>query len=116
MPRKLWYAIKFLFSPPKEGDVYSGDAFDFVVGKPIESVLHGMRDQYGNPTHDVIPGNNTYKIKIVKIFETYYSCKMQALVEDRITHQKAWLLRSQDRKISKELLKHWALEGRIFKW
>lgn len=115
MIRKLIKRIKLYLDPPKTGDVYYGDTFDFIVGNSIEYVLHGMRDREGDVLWCTIPGRAAYRLTIELDVMPYYRCTSEVLAYSKDGSSKKWLTRSQPRRICKKKFVTMIVEGRLEK-
>lgn len=108
--------LKLYLNPPKEGDVYVGNPIFFVVNRPIEKILHGMKDKYGMSMWEVVPSDDAYKLTIESgSMPTYYKCKSEILVIDMSFSYKKWLVRTQSRRIGKSMFIDMILNGLIQK-
>lgn len=110
---RLINRIKFHLNPPKKGDVYFGDPFDFVCGKLIEHVMHRTKSISGETIWQVIVSDGAYKLTIESDAMPYYRCKAEVLCENVAGYGKEWLERVQPRRISKEVFKQMIIDGRI---
>src|SRR5581483_11712028 len=116
MIRKLIHKIKMVLHPPKCGEVYSGDCFDFVVGKPVEKFLHGMTDKYGNFLWEYVPGRDSYRFTVISVQPAYYICEAELLVSFcHDINKKKWLKRSRMRRIPKIMFHDFILTERLEK-
>jgi len=104
-----------LIKPPKKGDVYYGDAFEFVTARPVEKILHGMKDKHGDTLWIESMGHGTYKITIESSSMPYYICKAEVLVQSKKGYDFTWLTRVQPRRIVKGVLTDMIADGRIDK-
>jgi hypothetical protein len=109
-------AIRLYFCRPKPGDVYLGDAFDFMAGKIIEQVMHGMRDREGNELYTRVDGPGTYKFLLASDSMPYYRLDCQVLVKDNHTSKFEWKSRIQPRRIKKDVFKELIVEGKVKKY
>jgi hypothetical protein len=118
--KKWMLKLKLSFTPPKKGDIYIGDNFDFLIGKPMEQILHGLRNRNGDPIYDPAIGIDSYKVTIIRDSMPYYVLECHSLVyatgsKSGSTEFK-WLKRNQDRRIMKDLFQDMILEGRLKKY
>ena len=114
---KLFRKIALFLRSPQKGDVYYGNSKDYVIGKPMEAVLHGLRDKEGNPTWIPVPSTHSYKL-VIKISATipYYVCDtevfcMNAKSMTPVYFEGNWMKRSQPRRIPKERLYQMIVDG-----
>lgn len=115
MIRSLVSRVKYFLNPPKKGDVYYGDPFDFIIGKLLEQCLHGMRTVSGDASWNPVPSDGTVKLTITLDCMPYYVCKSEVLGENVNDHSKKWLERSQPRRICKKAFKQMILDERLEK-
>jgi len=122
MIRKLFNRIKVFVNPPKTGGVYYGNPTRFVTAKPVEYVLHGLKDRHGKTILEPIPSNYGYRITIESdAMPTYYRCTAEVLCKSvdplYITDNNMgqWMKRSQPRKILKSLFKDLLKSGILVK-
>lgn len=113
MIRRIYRLIQFFVNPPKKGDVFYADSFDYIAGKPLEHIFHGMRDKNGDPVWDVIPGKDTYRFTLVSDSMPYYIFTAATLASNRNDMSKKWLLRSKLRRMWKHTFKQSILDGDI---
>jgi hypothetical protein len=113
MIRRLIRRIKIPFDPPKVGDIYYGDPFDFICGSPFEHVLHRTKSIYGDPIWNVVASDGCYRLTIESESMPYYRCKAEVLCENVHGYGKEWLERVQPRRISKDRFREMIIDGRI---
>jgi hypothetical protein len=102
---KLW----LYFYPPKKGDSFIGDPLRFVIARPVEYVLHGLKDKNGNTTWEPIPSFGCYILTIENDQMPYYVCKSEVLCgNDSI---KLWNERSQPKRFGKKMFKDMIATG-----
>lgn len=100
----------------KVDDVYWADAWEFVGGKPIEHVLHGLRCKTGEVAFDPVYGDSSYRLKIRSNQPSYYVIQCEVLASDVHDHKdKHWFFRCQPRRINKEVFHDMIREGRVKK-
>jgi hypothetical protein len=115
-----WFAkFKLWMNPPKKGEVYHGDNFDFLIGKPMEQILHGLRDKNGNPIYNPAFGEGSYKVTILLDCMPYYVLECDSLVyENSYSNNRndfRWVKRTQNRRIPKNHVIEMILDGRLKK-
>lgn len=115
MINQLVSRIRLFFYPPKKGDVFYGNSFDFIVGKPWEYILHGMRDIHGESVWLAIPGDETYILTIESDVMPYYICQAQVLASNPEGDDKVWLPRHNERRIWKKDFKKAIIENNLKK-
>lgn len=112
MIRRLIARIKLRFEPPKVGDVYYGDPFDFLVGRPIERVLHGLNNKCGDHVWEPLFSEGCYRLKITSDSMPYYICQVEVLAHKNF-EEKAWKKRSQPRRFDKKSFCEMIVNGSI---
>jgi hypothetical protein len=109
--------IKFFIRPPRIGDVYYGDSLLFIIGKPVEYVLHGLKDKNGNTILYPVPGFYCYKITLEAEDKEnkYFAFKSEVLCKglDGLISANEWQKRCQLKKISKKLFRDLFITGFI---
>lgn len=117
MIRGLLTKIKLLFDPPKKGDVYVGDSFDFMAGSVVEQILHGLRDRNGDLLYTRLDGPESYKLTVVLDSMPYYCIDCEVLVRNDSGHPKyVWMKRTQARRIWKDRFEQMIVDGRVKKY
>lgn len=106
---KLFKAILLDLNPPKMGDVYIGDPLYFILGRPVEHVLHGLTNISGASLWKPFPGNECYRLKIESVSSPYFICNAEALCTDGEVSN--WRSRSQPRRIDKFKFKRMIVDG-----
>ena len=111
---KLFKKIHLYFNPPKNGDVFFGDPFDFLCDSNWERLHYPMSDRHGHDTWSFVPGTNTYRFTIESAAMPYYRCKAEILAANREEpFRKCWIERSQPRRIWKKDFLRLILEDRM---
>lgn len=112
---KLVRKIKLYFDPPYERDCYYGDPFEFIIGKPLERVLHKMTTNTGDTLWETVPSDRCYRLTIESCsMPSYYRCTSEVLATSvNDPSDKKWLKRSQPRRILKEVFHQMIIDGRI---
>ena len=113
---KLRAKISLYFNPPKKGDVFFADAFDFMCESNSERIFFEMTDRYGHSMWHFVAGDNTYRFIIENASMPYYICGVEILAIGRDNpYKKTWLKRSRPRRIWKKDFHRLILEGRMVK-
>jgi hypothetical protein len=115
MLKKLLTRIKLKIDPPRPGDVFFGDPFEFIFGSLIEYSLHGTRNLYGMVVWHPIPSNGCYRLTVESDSMPYYRCTSEVLCTSYDGDERAWKKRSQPRRISKHVFHDMIVEGRLKK-
>lgn len=117
MIKELARKIELYFYPPYPGDVYYGDPFEFVIGKPMEQVLHKMRSVGGHEAFwEAVPSEHCVRLTIESDSMPYYRCTSEILATNVANQsEKKWLRRVQPRRILKEVFHQMIIDGRIEK-
>lgn len=117
MIRRLINRIKLALNPPKAGDVYYGDPFDFVLGKLLERVLHDMVNIHGDILWEIIPSDDCIRLTVDSASMPYYICASEALCR-RVKGEGnniEWRKRSLQRRLLKEEFHKMIIDGRLKK-
>jgi hypothetical protein len=113
---KLWFRkLQLMFNPPRTGDVFYGDPFEFIIGRVTEHVLHGTRSIYGYAAWNPSPADQCYRLTVESDAMPYYRCTGEALCVSADGEEKAWKKRSQPRRIYKNVFHDMIAEGRLKK-
>ena len=107
--------MRLFMSPPQVGDQYDADPFDFIIGKPVERVLHGLVAPDGDSLWDAVPSHGCYRIRIQSTIMPYYICTAEALCRSADGDNTEWKSRSQLRRMSKAQFHQMIIEGRLTK-
>jgi hypothetical protein len=110
MIARLARKVGLLFSPPKEGDVYMGSAFYFLTGRPMEQVLHGLRDMSGEAEFAYWESNENYRLTIDSAAMPYYILTSEVLVRkisEGSSAKLVWRKRCQPRRVPKDTFHEW---------
>ena len=94
--------IALKIKPPKVGDVYYGDSLRFIIAKPVEEILHGLRDRNGNLIWQPIPSLDCYRLTITSQIGNHYTCDSEVLCR-RVSDYPGmgeWMMRTQPKVIS----------------
>ncbi len=116
MIRKLIQRFLLWRNPPKTDDVYWTDSFTYLAGRPMEHVLHGLRDKNGNARAEPVHGPCTYRMTIRSDSMSYYVVQCEVLAANRSTHEKLWAFRVQPRRIDKKIFVQMILDKEIKKY
>jgi hypothetical protein len=117
MIKRLFNKIMLWLKPPKKGDIYYADSLHFVVGKPIEHILHGLKDKYGQSIWTVMQGKCCYRLTIETDVMPYYTCRSEVFCYGDLCNNNIgeWMKRTQPKRISKEYFKQLIVEGFLWK-
>lgn len=116
MIKKFLTKLKLKIYPPKTGEVYYGDPFEFIMGNLIEHCLHGTKSNYGTPIWEPIPSNLCYRLTIESDAMPYYRCTGEVLCRDAYGDKTEWRKRSQPRRIGKSVFHGMIVDGRLKKY
>jgi hypothetical protein len=113
---RLKNKFSLYFNPPKKGDVFFADVFDFLCESNSERIFFEMTDRHGHSLWHFVTGTSTYRFTIENAAVPYYVCKVEILVCGRDNpHKKSWLKRSRPRRIWKKDFHRLILEERMVK-
>ena len=109
--------LKFNLSPPKPGDVYYGDCVYFVVGSPVEHVLHQLKDKYGNSIWNPVPSSDCYRLTVVEINSSHYNCLSEVFCRGTEQNNNIgnWKKRTQSRRFPRSYFKELVGNGLLKK-
>jgi hypothetical protein len=108
--------VKLYLNPPKKGDVYLGDPLRFVIAKPMEYILHGLKDKTGKTLWEPLPSEDCYKITIENdSMPDYYICQSEVLCLSEAMSVMQWHKRTQPKRIGKELFNSMIINGTLGK-
>lgn len=116
--KKFYLKVCLYFHSPRIGDIHFGNPKDFVIGRPIEYVLHGLKDRTGATMWHPIPTFGCFRLTIEK--ETPekdgYVCRSEVLCDtERGLHLIDWHRRSQPKLINKSMFKGFILNSTLKK-
>ena len=113
---RFFRKIALFFNPPKVGDVYFADPFDFMCDANSERIFYTMTDRQGQSIWHFVPGALTYRYTIESVGMPYYRCRVEILVSNyKDPYRKQWLERCMPKRIWKKDFKRLILEGRMVK-
>ena len=113
---RLFRKISLLLNPPKKGDVYYGDPVWWIIHKPVEHILHGLKDKYGNNLYDPIPSGDCFRLTITNTsMESYYVLDSEVFCRSKNSNVSIWMKRTQPRRMGKETLEQFVLAGMLRK-
>lgn len=117
MIKRFIKKIKLRLNPPKRGDIFFGDPVFFIISRPTEYVLHGLKNKYGLTEQNPIPSFQCYKLTIESDFTSnYYECSSEVLCSSALgSSELKWKKRCQSKKISKLLFNEFVLNGLLRK-
>lgn len=112
----LFRKLKLYFKPPKAGDVYYGNPINF-VNKPLEKILHGLKDKSGDDLYVPIPNKECYRLIIESAEILFYRCISEvfckSVVLDKYGYNDLgrWMKRTQSRRIGKDSFENMIIGG-----
>lgn len=116
MVTRFFRKLAFYFKPPKKGDVFLGDPLWFVVGRPIEYILHGLKDREGNTVWEPVPSMGCFKLKFdINVGNLYYVLGSEVLCRKDVDNAYVWMKRSQPRRMAKEMFRELYLNGMVWR-
>jgi hypothetical protein len=118
MFKRLINRIKLYFRPPNKGDVFYANPIYFVVGKPFESVLHGLRDKSGEPVLFPVPSDSCYKLTVEScVMDTYYRCTSEVFCRGLQMEKNigVWMKRTQPKRFGKAYFRQLVIDGYLWK-
>src|SRR5580700_9597237 len=116
MIRRMILKFSLFFKPFKIGDEFFGDPTWWVIPRPIELVLHGLKDRQGLTIYDPIPSDGCFKLTIEKEMEGYYVLSSEVFCTHKtINNIGTWMKRSQPRKLGRLQLEEYFLNGLLWR-
>lgn len=111
---RLARKFKLFLDPPKKGDVFYGDPLWWVVYKPVEHVLHGLKNKNGDTIHRPIPSSGCFKVTIEHLGNVYYILGSEVLCESKGGFG-TWFKRSQPKRMAIEMFEELVLSGILWR-
>lgn len=125
---RLIRKISLLLNPPKKGDTFYGDSVWWIIPRPVELILHGLKDKYGNNLYDPIPSGDCFRLTITNTsMDSYYVLDSEVFCRSKnskpiyqcdirgISDIGVWMKRTQPRRMSKKSLEQFVLAGMLRK-
>jgi hypothetical protein len=109
MFRRLYLKLCLWLNPPKTGDVFYGDPAWFFLYKPVEYVLHGLKDSYGNKMYNPVPSKGCVRFTIEHCGNLNYILGSEVLCRDKVGNSSVWMKRTQPRRMSLGMFKELVL-------
>src|ERR1700679_2266610 len=91
--------LKLFLNPPKKGDIFYGDPVWFILGRPTELVLYGLKDKYGANMYDPIPSKGCVKFAIEHCGNMNYILGSEVLCTIPSANERIWMKRTQPRRM-----------------
>lgn len=115
--------FKLYFNPPKKGDVFCGDPAWFITPKPIEYVLHGLKNIHGETIYEPIPSQGCIRFTVEHCGNLNYILGSEVLCRLNREHNYTkdisdigiWKKRTQPRRMGKEMFEEFILNGMLWK-
>ena len=113
---RLFRKISLLLNPPKKGDTFYGDPVWWIIPRPVERILHGLKDKYGNNLYDPIPSEDCFRLIIDNDYlDSYYVLDSEVFCRSKNSNVSVWMKRTQPRRMGKETLEQFILAGMLRK-
>lgn len=107
--------IALFLKPVKVGDTFYGDPVWWVLPRPIEMVLHGLKDVNGDTLYRPTPSEGCYRLTIEKDYDSYYTLRSEVLCRAGSTWASIWKERSQPRRMPRLILEQYILAGLLWR-
>jgi hypothetical protein len=108
--------FKLFLRPPKKGDVFYGDPLWFVIHRPIEYILHGLKDKNGTTIHHPIPSKDCFCVVIEHCGNENYIVGTEVFCDTKTNNNIGiWFKRSQPKRIAKEMFEELVLNGLLWR-
>jgi hypothetical protein len=110
---RLYTKVKLWIRPPKSRDAYCANPKNFVIGKPIEQVLHGLKNKHGETIYFPMPSDDCYRLTIESDVMPYYICMSEVFIHGKNWDNNfgLWMKRSQPKRIGKDYFKQLIVDG-----
>jgi hypothetical protein len=114
--------INLFLDPPKKGDIYYGDPVWFIISRPTEFILHGLKDKYGNIMYDPVPSKGGVRFIIEHCGNLNFILGSEVLCH-LLNRNKpvmdindfVWKKRTQPRRMAREMFREFVLTGMLWK-
>jgi hypothetical protein len=107
--------ISLFFNPIKAGDVFYGDPVWWVLPRPIEMVLHGLKDKEGNTLYRPVPSEGCYKVTVEGDYDSYFKLRSEVLCNTDASYTSIWKQRSQPRRMPRLILEQYILSALLWR-
>jgi hypothetical protein len=108
--------IILFFRPIKKGEIFYGDPERWVTHRPIEMVLHGLKDKYGTTIYHPVPSEGCFVFTVSDVNSQIYVLNSEVFCyggeEDK---SGIWKKRTQPRKMSKKDFEEIILNGILWR-
>lgn len=112
---RLSRKLKLFLDPPKKGHTFYGDPAWFVLGRPTEYVLYGLKDRSGNNMYEVIPSKGCVKFVVEQVGKHNYILGSEVLCVIPSNYERVWMKRSQPRRMGKVMFDELFLSGMLWR-
>lgn len=115
MLKRFIRKLSLFVNPPKEGDIYFGDPIWFIISRPIELILHNLKDKFGTNLYDPIPSKGCFKLTVIYCGDKNYILESKVLCSNKFTDTKMWMQRTQQRRMTKEMFEELIFDGMLWR-
>lgn len=116
MLTRLMLKISLFLKPPKKGDVFYGDPVWFVLSRPVEHVLHGLKDKFGNTLYTPIPSDGCFRFVVENTGMPYYILGSEVFCQEKsFNNIGTWMKRTQPRRMGKDMFEEMFLMGLLWR-
>ena len=121
MVTRLVRKLKLFLNPPKKGHVFYGDPSWFVIARPVEHVLHGLKDSSGISVFTPVPSKGCFRFTIEHCGNLNYIMGSEVFCSGKIASTGfynsigIWKQRSQPRRMALEMFEELVLNGMLWR-
>lgn len=116
MLTRLVRKISLFVNPPKQGHTFYGDPVWFVLSRPVEHVLHNLKDKFGNTIYTPIPSNGCFRFVVEFCGNENYILASEVFCKEKsLDSLGTWMKRTQPRRMSKLMFDEMFVMGMLWR-
>jgi hypothetical protein len=113
---RLVRKLKLFLNPPKKGHVFYGDPSWFVIARPVEHVLHGLKDSYGVTVFTPVPSKDCFRFTVEHRGNLNYILGSEVFCKEKTDNNiGTWKKRTQPRRMALEMFEELVLNGLLWR-